>query len=175
MSKNTTHKSSAQPHQVTLDRETKILNIICNTTILLLSMMTEAITSVFTTMSNEMVTALATGLGAPEDTTKEIQKKTHDAQQGLPEQMRAQVLSIKADIAVQLKEKKEQIVPLLADSRFDKGIAIVERYEYNLPRLTGDLDERSLLAYLALLQQNNEQFTKMFQELVEWMKNVPQS
>jgi hypothetical protein len=81
---------------------------------------------------------------------------------------------MKTDITKQMNEKKEQILPLLADRRFDEGITIVERYEFGLPRLTTDLDERSLLAYIALLQENNEQFTKMFQELLEWMKNLPQ-
>jgi len=74
-----------------------------------------------------------------------------------------------------MKEKKEKITSLIADKRLDEGIAIVERYNFNLPRLSCDLDERSLLGYMTLLQQNDEQFTKMFQELLEWMKDLPQS
>jgi hypothetical protein len=174
MQKKTTRKNSLLPEQSGLDRETKILNVICNTTILLTSVMTEAITGIFTKLSTEMVTALATGLGAPEDTAKEAQGKTEDFQKELPKEMRAQVLAMKKDITMQLNEKKEKIVPLLADRRFDEGIAIVERYEFSLPKLTNNLDDRSLLGYIALLSQNNEQFTKMFQEILEWMKNLPQ-
>jgi hypothetical protein len=175
MQKNKNNKNSTQPTQNATKRETKILNIVCNTTILLLSMMTEAISGIFSSMSKEMVNAFTTGFGAPEDTRGEINEKTKDVQQEIPKQMREQVLSVKADIAAQLKEKKEQIIPILADKKFDEGIAIVERYEFGLPRLSCELDERALLGYLALMQQNNEQFTKMFQELLEWMKNVPQS
>jgi len=155
-------------------RETKILNVICNTTILLMSVMTEALTSAFTKLSKEMITTIATGLGAPADTMKEIHDETDNIQNELPKQMREQLLAMKLDITAQLKEKKEKFAPLIADRRFDEGIAIVERYNFNLPNLSCDLDERSLLGYFALLQENNEQFTKMFQELLEWMKKLPQ-
>ena len=125
-------------------------------------------------LSKEMITALSTGLGAPEDSKKEIQNTTDDMERKIPQELRKQLNEMKTDITKQMNEKKEQILPLLADRRFDEGIAIAERYEFGLPRLTTDLDERSLLGYIALLQENNEQFTKMFQELLEWMKNLPQ-
>lgn len=156
-------------------RETKILNVICNTTILLMSTMTEALTSVFTTLSKEMITAITTGLGAPADTTKEIHGETDKIQNELPKQMREQLLAMKVDITAQLKEKKEKFSSIIADKKFDEGIAIVERYNFNLPKLSCDLNERSLFGYFALLQENNEQFTKMFQELLEWMKALPQT
>ena len=155
-------------------RETKILNVICNTTILLMSLMTEALTSVFTKLSKEMITTITTGLGAPADATKEIHDGTDNIQNELPKQMREQLLAMKIDITSQLKEKKEKFVSIISDKRFDEGIAIVERYKFNLPNLSCDLDERSLLGYFALLQEDNEQFTKMFQELLEWMKDLPQ-
>jgi len=62
---------------------------------------------------------------------------------------------------------------MLADPRFDDGITIVERYTFGLPALTQDLDERFLVGYIALLQANDPRFTTMFQELLEWMKNLP--
>jgi hypothetical protein len=82
---------------------------------------------------------------------------------------------MKRGVTAQMKEKKEKITSLIADKRLDEGIAIVERYNFNLPKLSCDLDVRSLLGYMTLLQQNDEQFTKMFQELLEWMKDLPQS
>ena len=156
-------------------RETKILNVICNTTILLMSIMTEALTGIFTKLSKEMIAAINTGLDTPADTIKEIRGETNNIQSELPKQIREQLLAMKIDVTTQMKEKKEKFASLIADKRFDEGIAIVERYNFNLPQLSCDLDERSLLGYMTLLQQNNEQFTKMFQELLEWMKDLPQS
>lgn len=137
-------------------------------------MMTEALTTVFTKLSKEMITALSTGFGAPEESKKGIQETTDNMEREIPIELRKQLHEMKTDISKQMNEKKEQIIPLLADKRFDEGIAIVKRYEFGLPRLTSDLDERSLLGYIALLQEENEKFTKMFQELLEWMKNLPQ-
>ncbi len=155
-------------------RETKILNVICNTWILLMSIMIEAFTGVFTKLSKEMITAITTGLGTSTDTIKDVDRKTDNIQNELPKQMSEQLLAMKGDITAQLREKKEKLASIIADKKFDKGIAIVERYNFSLPKLSCDLDERSLLGYLALLQENNEQFTKMFQELLEWMKDLPQ-
>jgi hypothetical protein len=155
-------------------RETKILNLICNTSILLMSIMTEAFTDVFSKLSKEMITAITTGIGAPTSTIKEIHGETEKIQNELPKQMREQLLTMKTDITTQMRDKKEKFESIITDRRFDEGIAIVERYNFNFPKLSCDLDERSLLGYLALLQENNEQCTKMFQELLEWMKDLPQ-
>lgn len=175
MQKKMSSKNSIPPDLNNQGRETKILNVICNTTILLMSIMTEALTGIFTTLSKEMIAAINTGLDAPADTIKEIRGETNNIQSELPKQIREQLLAMKIDVTTQMKEKKEKFASLIADKRFDEGIAIVERYNFNLPQLSCDLDERSLLGYMILLQQNNEQFTKMFQELLEWMKDLPQS
>jgi hypothetical protein len=175
MQKKMNSKNSTPPELNNQSRETKILNVICNTTILLMSIMTEAFTSIFTKLSKEMMMAITTGLDTPADTIKEINAETNNIQNELPKQIKEQLLAMKRDVTAQMKEKKEKITSLIADKRLDEGIAIVERYNFNLPQLSCDLDEHSLLGYMTLLQQNNEQFTKMFQEQLEWMKDLPQS
>ena len=81
---------------------------------------------------------------------------------------------MKIEITTQLHEKKEALASVIVDKKFDEGIAIVERYTFALPKLSGDLNEHALFGYIALLKENNKQFTTMFQELVEWMKHLPQ-
>jgi hypothetical protein len=174
MEKKTNSKHSIPVELNNQGRETKILNVICNTSLLLMSIMTEAFTDVFTKLSKEMITAITTEMGTPLSTIKEIHGETEKIQHEFPKQMREQLLAMKTDIAAQLREKKEKLASIITDGKFDEGIAIVERYNFNLPKFTCDLDERSILGYLALLQENNEQFTKMFQELLEWMKDLPQ-
>jgi uncharacterized protein YdcH (DUF465 family) len=174
MQKKTNSKNSIPFHQNIQERETKILNVICNTSFLLVSIMTEAFNDIFTKMSKEMITTITTGLGAPNDTIKEINGGADNIQKELPKQMREQLLAMKIDIITQLEEKKDELATIIADKRFDEGIAIVERYKFSLPKLNCDLDERSLFGYITLLKENDEQFNKMFQELLEWMKNLPQ-
>jgi len=174
MQQKTNSKNSTPPQQNIQEREKKILNVISNTSILLMSVVTEAFSEMFTKLSKEMTTTITTGLGAPKDTIQEIHGETDDIQKDLPKQMREQLLTMKTEITTQLREKKEKLASIIDDKRFDEGIAIIERYKFNLPKLSCNLDERSLLGYIKLLQENNEQFTKMFQELLEWMKNLPQ-
>jgi len=174
MPKKTTKQKIKSAEQNTPAREAKILNVICNTSLLLMSAVTEAFSEMFTKLSKEMITAITTSLGNSEDATQDINKKTDSLQKELPQQMREQLLAMKTDITTQLREKKEKLGPILADPRFDDGITIVERYTFGLPALTQDLDERSLLGYIALLQVNDQRFTTMFQKLLEWMKNLPQ-
>ena len=132
--------------------------------------LTEAFSQMFTTISREMMTAVAAGLSAPEDATKKIDT----LHQQLPDHIRKELITMKNDLARHLKEKKTELGPLLANPIFDQGVAIVERTPLALQKLTQDLDERSLVGYLALLQTNEPQVTAMLKELFEWMNSLPQ-
>jgi hypothetical protein len=156
------------------DRETKILNLMCNTSILLMSLMTEAFAGLFSEMADGMVQAVTASLGASEEYTKENNEKLQSLKTKIPQQVREQMIGMKADISTQLQAKKHDLEAAIADPSFDRGITIAESYRTQLPALTRDLNELSLLGYLALLKANDPQCTKMFQELVEWMKTVPQ-
>ena len=167
-------KKSTQPNRLVEkkdeNRETKILNVLCNTSILLMTIMTEAFSEMFTNISKEMMTAVATGFGAPEDATNKI-----DAlHQQLPDHLRKELMTMKNDLTKHLIEKRKELSPILANPIFDHGVAIVERTPLSLPLLTQDLDEHSLLGYLTLLQANDPQVTTMLKELLEWMNTLPQ-
>lgn len=152
------------------DRETKILNVICNTSLLFMVAITEAFSEAFVNLSKEMMTALTANLDPGKNHTKSID----DLHVQLPKHLREEIITMKGDLTKQLSEKKQELGPLLADPRFDAGIDIVERNPLPLPKLTQNLDERSLLGYLALLQAQDPRFTSMFQELLAWMKTLPQ-
>jgi hypothetical protein len=142
MQKKMNNKNNTPPELNNHKRETKILNVICNTTILLMSVMTETFTSIFTKLSKEMITAITTGLDAPADTIKKIHGETNNMQNELPKQIREQLLAMKIDVITQMKEKKEKFTSLIADRKFDEGIKIVGRYNFSLPKLSSDLDEQ---------------------------------
>jgi len=152
------------------ERETKILNLLCNTSLIFMTLITEAFSQVFTTFTKEMITTLTTSLGAPPDATRNLD----DLEKNIPDTLRKELMTMKSDFQKQLKEKRQDLGTLLSDPRFDTGIHIVERTQLPLPKLTQDLDERSLFGYLALLQTEDPQVTSMFKELFEWMNTLPQ-
>ena len=169
-----TKKTSAQPDRLAekkeVDRDTKILNVLCNTSILVMTMMTDAFSEIFSTLSKEMMTAVASGLGTPEEATKKIDI----LHQQLPDHLRQELITMKNDLQKQLQRKKEELSPLLKNPLFDQGIALAEQTSIPLPRLTLDLDEAALFGYLTLLKTNDPQATMLFQQLFEWMNALPQ-
>jgi hypothetical protein len=152
------------------DRESKILNLMGNTTILLMSLMTDAFSDAFTGMAVGMAEAMATGLGAEQKQTDS--KKIKQAKSELSKQMVTEIVRLKADMKDQMNEKRQKIGTRIADARFDAGIAIAEKYDIGLPSLTRDLDTKVLLKYLARLKSNDASCTAMFQELMAWMTSV---
>lgn len=168
-----TKKNHTQPDNHTKstqeDRETKILNLLCNTSLVLMTMLTEAVSQVFTSITKEMVTALSTGMGSSQDVSANL----NDLEKNIPEKLRAELMTMKNDLQKQLNEKKQELSGLLSDRRFDEGIAIAERASVSLPRLTQDLDERALFGYLALLQAEDPAVSAMFKDLFEWMNSLP--
>lgn len=151
------------------DRETKILNLLCNTSLVLMTMLTEAVSQVFTSITKEMVTALSTGMGSSQDVSASL----NDLEKNIPEKLRAELMTMKNDLQKQLNEKKQELSGLLSDPRFDEGIAIAERASVSLPKLTQDLDERALFGYLTLLQAEDPPVSAMFKDLFEWMNSLP--
>ena len=49
---------------------------------------------------------------------------------------------------------------------------IVDAYEFKLPKLTEELDEASLTAYLQLLLDENPKFNEMFKKLTTLMNEM---
>jgi hypothetical protein len=166
-------KKRAKKQETTpaLDRESKILNIMLNTSVLLMALMTDAFSDVFAKMASGMAQAVAEGFGGAEKepTTK---KNMQQVETEFPKQMITQILQMKTDIKKQLQAKKDEIRKKIADSKFDAGITIAEQNNFGVPNLTSDLDEQSLLRYIVLLKAQDAQCTKMFQELMEWMKTI---
>ena len=57
--------------------------------------------------------------------------------------------------------------------QFDKGVAIVESYDFHRPRLTERLSDETLASYVFLLKGGDAQASKMFRELADWQKKLP--
>lgn len=166
-----TSKPPQNRRQVTDEnREKKILNLLSNTSLLLMILVTEAFSEVFTSLSRDFVSSLSSSLNIAHGDKPDLDV----LQQQFPDSLRKELLAMKQDLEKQIQEKRQKLGPLLADQRFDKGITIAEHSMLHLPSLTHDLDEAALLSYVTLLQANDQKCTAMFQQLLEWMNNLPQ-
>jgi hypothetical protein len=61
----------------------------------------------------------------------------------------------------------------VASAAFDKGIQIVEKYDFGRPKLTEKLTDEVLASYVFLLQSGDKALGKMFEELADWQSGLP--
>ncbi len=155
------------------DRETKILNAMANTSILLMSTMMGAFTNLMVAATSGMASGMVEAMGGKEAEDKVSQ----EIKQGTPEineKMKAMISDIRKDIYAQMTKKKQEFESLLSDPTFDVGPKIIEKYNFKLPKLTQELDDNALSQYSQkLLIREDESFAKMFKELAEWIGSLP--
>jgi Spy/CpxP family protein refolding chaperone len=107
------------------DRESKILNAMANTSILLMSTMMGAFTNLMVDATSAMASGMAEAMGgkAAED------KVNQEIKQGAPEvteKIKAMISDIRKDIYAQMREKRREFESLLSDPAFDVGPKIIE-------------------------------------------------
>jgi hypothetical protein len=56
---------------------------------------------------------------------------------------------------------------------FDKGLKIVEKYDFGLPKLTESLSDDVLASYVFLLMSGDRELGRMFKEVAEWKAGLP--
>jgi hypothetical protein len=62
----------------------------------------------------------------------------------------------------------------ISSPAFDRGIEIVEAYDFGRPRLTEKLSDEALASYVFLVQSGNTEIGRMFKELAEWQSGLPE-
>ena len=119
-----------------------------------------------------MASGMAEAIGGKEASDKVNQK----IKQELPEidgKMKAMISDIRKDIYAQLSQKRMELEPMLSDPAFAVGPKIIAKYDFNLPKLTQELDDNALSRYSQLLVSEDADFAKMFKELTEWLNSLP--
>jgi len=152
--------------------EDKIIYAMANTSVILMSMMMGAFTQVVGSTMGAMASGMAEALGGKEASDKVDQ----EIKQGLPEvdgKMKAMISDMRKDIYSQMKQKRQEIKAMLSDPAFEVGPKIIEKYDFNLPKLTQELDDNTLSQYLQLLVSEDSRFAEMFKELTEWINSLP--
>jgi hypothetical protein len=147
-------------------RNKKIMNLIANTNIILLSTLEDLADSMMDTMS-AVASGIARTIGG------EAEKEVAEVEQEPPEvneKIKAVVSDVRQDVYLQMEQKRGNIEPLLPDPRFDDALKIVDAYEFKLQKLTEELDEETLTAYLQLLITEDPKFNEMFTKLTTLMR-----
>jgi hypothetical protein len=154
------------------DRESKIMNAIANTSVILMSTMMDAFTQVMVNTTGAIASGMAGALAG-----REAEEKVSDeVTQKLPEvneKMKALISDMKKDIYSQMRQKRKDMERLLSDPVLEVGLKIIERYDFKLPKLTQQLDDNTLAKYSQLLASKDSRFAEMFKALVEWMNSLP--
>jgi hypothetical protein len=149
-------------------RNKKIMNLIANTNIILLSTLEDLADLMMDSMG-----AVAAGIAEAID--GEAVTDVYEVEQDPPEaneKVKAVVSNVRQDVYRQMKQKKDSIEKYLPDPRFDDALKIVDAYEFKLPKLTEELDEATLTAYLQLLITENPKFNEMFKKLTTLMNEM---
>ncbi len=154
------------------ERESKIINAIVNTTVILMSVMMGAFSQVMVKATGAMASGMAEAFAGKEESEKA--KETVEVQ--LPEvnqKMTQMVSDLRKDMYSKLQQNKQEIAPKLVDPVFDEGPRIIEAYDFGLPKLTHEIDDQTLAQYAQMITNENPQFTEMFKQLTEWLNTLP--
>jgi Skp family chaperone for outer membrane proteins len=129
---------------------------------------TQVIGSTMGTMTSGIAEAFG-GKEASDKVDQEIKQRLPE----IDEKMKAGISDLRKEIYAQMSQKRQELEKVLSDPTFEIGPKIIEKYDFNLPKLTQALDDTTLSKYSQLLISENEPFAKMFKELTEWINSLP--
>jgi hypothetical protein len=164
-------------------RDEKLENLIMNHSMIFMGMFEEAFSTIAEKMTEvlakgtaSMAEALGDGLssGSKQSETADVGKKLKDE---LAPEVRTQIehmfSGIREEMASQWPKNARVFEQYISCPAFDKGIEIVEKYDFGRPKLTEKLSDEMLASYVFLLQSGNPELGKMFKELADWQSGLP--
>jgi hypothetical protein len=150
----------------------EIMYAMANTTVILMSLMMGAFSQIAVTMTGAMASGMVEAMGgkeAGEEVTQEFKQKGPE----VDDKIKATISDIRKDIYAQMKQKSQGLQQFLSNPTFEEGPKIINKYNFNLPKLTEELDDAALAKYSQLLISEDKQFATMFKELTEWLSSLP--
>ncbi len=83
------------------------------------------------------------------------------------------ISNMRKDIYAQINEKSKELEPYMQDPVFYDAQKIVEKYDFDLPKMSSQLDVNAVAQYTQLLVSGDKKFENMFKELTEWLNSLP--
>jgi hypothetical protein len=166
-----------------LTREEKLENLIMNHSMVFMGMFEEA----FFTLAEKMTEAFAEGTAAMADALAEGASSASVAsgaasagmkpRDEIPLAVRIQIedlfSGIRDEMSSQMPKDAGVFKRYVSSPAFDKGLEIVERYDFARPKLTEKLSDQVLASYVFLLQSRDKELGSMFKELADWQASLP--
>ena len=118
------------------------------------------------------VSGMAEAMGG-EEAGEKVNQEFEQKRPEINKKMTELISDARKDIYAQMGQKQEEIDPFLSDSVFDVGPKKVEEYDFNLPKLTEEIDDASLAQYTKLLMSEDANFSELFKALVDWLNSLP--
>ncbi len=166
-----------------LTRDEKLENLIMNHSMIFMGMFEEAFSTVAEKMTEAMATgtaAIAEALGAGTSPGREQSQAFDEGRKSKREvspEIRAQIghvfSGIREEMASQWPKNASVFKQYVSSPAFDKGIEIVERYDFGRSKLTEKLSDEVLASYVFLIQSGDAKVGKMFKELSAWQSGLP--
>jgi len=163
-------------------RDEKLKNLIMNHSMIFMGMFEEA----FSAIAEEMTKALAKGTAAIAEALGAVPSSSKDSgtpvavkklEDKITPEVRTQIgyvfSGIREEMASQWPKNASVFKQYISGPAFDRGVEIVERYDFGRPRLTEELSDEVLASYVFLLQSGDEELGRMFKELAEWQAGLP--
>jgi len=154
------------------DRERKIMDLIVNTSIILMSTLMDGLTQMMMDTMGAVASGMAGAIGG-EEAGEKVNREFKEKMPEVDEKIRTMISEVRRDVYVQLGQKRKEIEPFLSDPVFDVGPKIIDEYDFKLPKLTEELDDGTLAKYTRLLISEDPSFAAMFKELTRWMNTLP--
>ena len=153
-------------------REKKIMNLIVNTSIILMSTLMGGLTEAMMNLTGSMASGMAGAVGG-EETGEEVSKEFKQKLPEVNDKMKAMISDVRKDLYIQMEQKKSEIEPYLSDPVFDAGPKKVDEYDFGLPKLTQELDDGTIAQYAYLLVSEDQTFGELFGAVSDWMNTIP--
>ncbi len=166
-----------------LTRNEKLENLIKNHSMIFMGIFEET----FSVIADRMTEALAAGSAAMSEALEEGMssgprgpRKTDvgkAAKAEIAPEVQSQIAhlftGIREEMASQWPKNPGVFEHYISSPSFDKGIEIVEKYDFGRPKLTEDLSDEVLASYVFLLKGGDRELAKMFKELADWQASLP--
>jgi hypothetical protein len=159
-------------HKNEANSEIQIINVMANASIILMSVMMGAFTDVMVKATGAVAEGIADAIGgkeAQEKVCKELETKLPE----VGEKIALMISETRKELYAQFEQKRKKLKPYLTDPALRDGPKIVEKYDFKLPKLTEELDDKTLAQYVQLFVSENVQFAEMFKELTSWIERMP--
>ena len=147
-------------------REGRLQNLLLNHSMIYMGMFEEALT----TLAERMVEAPSGSRRPPTPASKEAKGE-------VPPEVRAMLSEafsgIREEASSGLRPDARAFKRYVSGPAFDKGLEIVEKYDFGRPKLTESLTDEVLASYVFLLLSGDKELGRMFKEIAEWKAGLP--